>query len=87
MAALALAQLMNCLSSIDQAARRLRDMCDVQRIARGVHADVLLVEPGIRTSKSIRFARRSTVPIVPEGRRRVVIVDDRMLNLEAFERS
>ena len=68
MAALALAQLMNCLS-LDQTGGE--DACGTcascKRIARGVHADVLLVEPGeTGTSKSIRFARRSTVPpIVP----------------------
>ncbi len=88
MAALALAQLMNCLS-LDQTGGR--DACgscaSCKRIARGVHADVLMVEPsdtGTIKIDQVRDAIERAAYRPFEGRRRVVIVDEAdALNAEA----
>ena len=76
-AAVALAQLVNC------AAPSATDACGTcaacRRIARGVHPDVLVVEPGdtgtIKVDQ-IRDVVERTAYRPFEGRRRVVIVDD-----------
>jgi DNA polymerase III subunit delta' len=96
MAALAVAQLVNCLtpgpfspssSSVTHASTpadvEARDACGVcascTRIARGVHADVLIVEPGdtgaIKVDQ-VRDAIERTGYRPFEGKRRVVIIDD-----------
>jgi DNA polymerase-3 subunit delta' len=77
LAATALAQLLNCLSPAGA------DSCGVcascKRIARGVHADVLLIEPeesGAIKIEAIRDAIDRTAYRPFEGRRRVVIIDE-----------
>jgi DNA polymerase-3 subunit delta' len=80
-AAVALAQLLNCTTPV--IADVGRDACgecaSCKRIARGVHADVLLVEPGdsgaIKVDQ-VRDAIERSAYRPFEGRRRVVIVDD-----------
>lgn len=85
-AAVALAQLLNCLapgaSGAERAAEREHDSCGecaaCRRIARGVHADVLIVEPGETGSikvDQIRDAIERSAYRPFEGRRRVVIID------------
>lgn len=86
-AAIALAQLVNCPSPADVPAAAgfgvMTDACGVcpscRRIARGVHPDVLIVEPGDTGSIKIDQVRdvieRSAYRPF-EGRRRVVIVDE-----------
>ena len=76
-AAVALAQLLNCL------APAAADACGVcascRRIARGVHADVLIIEPGETGTIKIDQVREAIERAAYrpfEGRRRVVIVDD-----------
>jgi DNA polymerase-3 subunit delta' len=75
-AAVALAQFVNCPSSGDDACGTCASCA---RIARGIHADVLVVEPGetgaIKVDQ-IRDAVERTGYRPFEGRRRVVIVDD-----------
>jgi DNA polymerase III subunit delta' len=80
LAAIALAQLFNCASP---ASDPLPDACGhcsaCGRIARGVHADVLLIEPGESGSIKVDQARQAIERSAYrpfEGRRRVVIVDD-----------
>ena len=84
LAALSLAQLFNCTSVSGEADGELApDACGncsaCRRIARGVHADVLVVEPGdtgaIKVDQ-VRAAIERTAYRPFEGRRRVVIVDD-----------
>ena len=79
--AIATAQAMNCLSPAGEG--ELWDSCGTcsacTRIARGVHPDVLLVEPGDTGSIKIEqvrdvIDRAGYRPF--EGRRRVVIIDD-----------
>jgi DNA polymerase-3 subunit delta' len=77
MAALALAQLVNCLSPVDEDACGGCASC--KRIARGVHADVLVIEPedsGAIKIDQIRDAVERSAYRPFEGRRRVVIIDD-----------
>ena len=88
MAAVALAQVMNCLA-VDRA--QAADACGTcapcKRIARGVHADVLLVEPGDTGTIKIDQVRDAVERAAYrpfEGRRRVVIIDNaESLNVEA----
>jgi DNA polymerase-3 subunit delta' len=82
MAAVALAQLFNCLAPRD-ASDGHPDSCGecaaCRRIARGVHADVLVVEPGDTGSikvDQVRDAIERSAYRPFEGRRRVVILDD-----------
>ena len=88
MAAVALAQLMNCLSlppagGSETVSDRRPDACGAcascKRIARGVHADVLLIEPGDTGAikiDQVRDAIERSAYRPFEGRRRVVILDD-----------
>ena len=83
MVAVALAQLLNCTSPVVAGEGRGPDACGVcpscTRIARGVHADVLLVEPGETGSikiDAVRDAIERSAYRPFEGRRRVVIIDD-----------
>ena len=83
LAAISLAQFFNCLSPSAGDPESAPDACGhctvCRRIARGVHADVLLIEPGDSGSIKVDQARgaieRSAYRPF-EGRRRVVIVDD-----------
>ena len=76
-AAVALAQLLNCQQPTPTDACGVCASC--KRIARGVHADVLLIEPGetgtIKVDQ-VRDAIERAAYRPFEGRRRVVIVDD-----------
>ena len=84
LAALSLAQLFNCTSVAGEADGELApDACGncsaCRRIARGVHADVLVIEPGDTGSikvDQVRAAIERTAYRPFEGRRRVVIVDE-----------
>ena len=75
-AALALAQLVNCLSPAEEDACGACASC--RRIVRGVHADVLIIEPGESGAikiDQIRDAVERAAYRPFEGRRRVVILD------------
>src|SRR5262245_31760496 len=78
--ALAVAQTLNCLNPIKEPALDACGKCAAcTRIARGVHPDVLVIEPGDSGSIKIdpvrdAIDRAGYRPF--EGRRRVVIVDD-----------
>ena len=84
--ALALAELLNCeavTAPADAGPAPVPDACGVcgacQRIARGVHADVIVIEPGETGSIKVdvvRSALDQTAFRPFEGRRRVVIIDD-----------
>ncbi len=77
MAAVALAQLVNCLSPTPDDA--CGECASCRRIARGVHADVLVIEPGDTGSikiEQIRDAVERAAYRPFEGRRRVVVIDD-----------
>jgi len=84
-AAVALAQLLNCQTLVTTEALEAvsRDACgecaSCRRIARGVHADVLTIEPGdtgaIKVDQ-VRDAIEKSAYRPFEGRRRVVIIDD-----------
>jgi DNA polymerase-3 subunit delta' len=88
MAAVALAQLMNCLEPGKFNGLDACGSCaSCKRIARGVHADVLMIEPGDTGAikiDQVRDAIERTAYRPFEGRRRVVIVNDaEALNVEA----
>jgi DNA polymerase-3 subunit delta' len=77
--ATALAQLVNCLSPGESDACGVCAACT--RIARGVHVDILTVEPGDTVTRiisvdQIRDVIERTGYRPFEGRRRVVIIDD-----------
>jgi DNA polymerase-3 subunit delta' len=77
MAALALAQLVNCVTPAGEDACGACASC--RRIARGVHADVMILEPGETGAikiEQIREAIERSAYRPFEGRRRVVIIDD-----------
>ena len=77
MAAVALAQLVNCASPTGDDA--CGECASCRRIARGVHADVLIVEAGETGAIKIEQIREvvERAAYRPfEGRRRVVIIDD-----------
>lgn len=77
MTAVALAQLVNCLQPTDDDACGACASCT--RIARRVHADVLIIEPGESGSikiEQIRDAVERSGYRPFEGRRRVVIIDE-----------
>jgi DNA polymerase-3 subunit delta' len=80
MAAVALAQLVNCAEPRTGEAPDACGECpSCKRIARGVHADVLVIEPGDTGSikvEQVRDAIERAGYRPFEGRRRVVIVDD-----------
>lgn len=78
-AAVALAQLFNC-SAVDAQTHDSCGKCAAcTRIARGVHADVLVIEPGetgaIKVEQVREVIQRSAYRPF-EGRRRAVIIDD-----------
>ena len=77
LAATALAQLVNCLAPVDDDACGACTAC--ARIARGVHPDVLTIEPGESGSikvDQVREAIERSAYRPFEGRRRVVIIDE-----------
>jgi len=83
LAAVSLAQFFNCLSPSAGDAESAPDACGhctvCRRVARGVHADVLMIEPGDSGSikvDQVRGAIERSAYRPFEGRRRVVIVDD-----------
>jgi DNA polymerase-3 subunit delta' len=80
-AAVALAQLLNCLAprTGDTPLDSCGECAACRRIARRVHADVLVIEPGDTGSikvDQVRDAIERSAYRPFEGRRRVVIVDD-----------
>src|SRR3954465_3224248 len=86
MAAVALAQLLNCAAPVNTpdagSGSEAPDACGTcascLRIARGVHADVLVVDPGDSGGikiDAVRDAVDRTAYRPFEGRRRVVIID------------
>ena len=79
--ALALAQTLNCSTPVewDTGLDACGACASCRRIARGVHADVLIVEPGESGSikvDQVRDAIERAAYRPFEGRRRVVIIDD-----------
>jgi DNA polymerase-3 subunit delta' len=82
-AAIAVAQALNCSQPSGEPGSENRDACgrcsSCERIARGVHPDVIVVEPGdnatIRVDQIRDLIDRSAYRPF-EGRRRVVVVDD-----------
>jgi DNA polymerase III subunit delta' len=79
MAAVALAQLLNCQSPPADPPDACGTCAPCRRIARGVHADILVLEPGDTGTIKIDQVREAVDRSAYrpfEGRRRVVIVDD-----------
>jgi DNA polymerase-3 subunit delta' len=83
LAAISLAQFFNCLSPSVGDPESAPDACGhctvCRRIARGVHADVLIIEPGDTGSikvDQVRGAIERSAYRPFEGRRRVVIADE-----------
>ena len=83
LAAISLAQFFNCLSPSAGDAESAPDACGhctvCRRVARGVHADVLMIEPGDSGSikvDQVRGAIERSAYRPFEGRRRAVIVDE-----------
>lgn len=82
-AAVSLAQLFNCANPVTTDPEHGVDACGecaaCRRIGRGVHADVLVVEPGesgsIKVDQARQVVERSAYRPF-EGRRRVVVLDD-----------
>lgn len=77
MAAIALAQLVNCLAPAGDDA--CGECASCRRIVRGVHADVLVIEPGETGAIKIEQVREAIDRSAYrpfEGRRRVVVIDD-----------
>jgi DNA polymerase-3 subunit delta' len=78
-AAVALAQLFNCASpSAEPSPDACGHCAGCKRIARGVHADVLIIEPGESGSIKVDQVRQAVERSAYrpfEGRRRVVVVD------------
>jgi DNA polymerase III subunit delta' len=82
-AAVALAQALNCLQPITSPDGLTRDACGAcascRRIERGVHPDIVIIEPGDSGSIKIEEIRAivASAGYRPfEARRRVVIIDD-----------
>src|SRR5690242_5297659 len=79
MTAVALAQLMNCLQPDKFGGLDACGTCaSCKRIARGVHADILMIEPGDSGAikiDQVRDAIERSAYRPFEGRRRVVIVN------------
>jgi DNA polymerase-3 subunit delta' len=89
--AIAIAEVLNCLEAQSVSGVE-RDSCGVcascRRIARGIHPDVLLVEPGDTGSIKIEQVRDvvDRAGYRPfEGRRRVVIIDEADAMVEAAQ--
>lgn len=79
MAAVALAQLFNCTTRAADATDSCGSCAACSRIERGVHADVMVIEPGDTGSikvEQVREAIQRSAYRPFEGRRRVVIVDE-----------
>jgi DNA polymerase III subunit delta' len=79
MAAIALAQFVNCQSRKPADLDSCGTCAACSRIARGVHADVLVIEPGETGSikvDQVRDAIDRAAYRPFEGRRRIVVVDD-----------
>jgi DNA polymerase-3 subunit delta' len=82
-AAIAVAQALNCLHPSGEPGGESRDACgrcpSCERIARGVHPDVIVVEPGdnatIRVDQIRDLIDRAAYRPF-EGQRRVVVIDD-----------
>jgi DNA polymerase-3 subunit delta' len=91
-AAIAVAQALNCQSPVASSQPAGTDACGVcsscRRIARNIHPDVLVLEPGDTGSikvEQVRDAVERTAYRPFEGRRRIVIVDPADAMMEAAQ--